>query len=169
VPFTPFHFPLCATISLPLRRYIDFPIFLFSNVIIDLEVLAVMIFGSNQRLHGYAHTFLIGSIVAVLYAVIAFKARLPIKRFMEFLKLPYETTKKKMISSAILGFWVHIFLDALLYRDIRPFYPSSYNPFYGVVSRGALYLSCTIMVIPAIAFYLANRMSASKKSSPHRQ
>ena len=44
MPFTPFHFGAHACIAIPLRKIIDIPVFILSNIIIDIEPLIVMIF-----------------------------------------------------------------------------------------------------------------------------
>ena len=72
MPFTPFHLGPSASISLPLHKYLDVPLFLLANFIIDLEPFIVMIFNLNYPLHGYCHTFLIGSIIGCLGGFIGY-------------------------------------------------------------------------------------------------
>jgi len=153
MPFTPFHFGPAATVALSGKRYLDLPTFVLINVAIDIEPLLVMFFGLNYPLHGYCHTFLISSLVAGLFSIVVYSGRRFTSRIMKILKLPYETDFKKIIISSLLGAWFHVFLDASIYTDIRPFYPFRVNPFYGVVSIPMLYLLCGILLIPALFLY----------------
>jgi len=50
VPFTPFHFGPGAFIALSLRKYIDLPVLVLANVVIDFELSAIMLFGLNYLL-----------------------------------------------------------------------------------------------------------------------
>jgi membrane-bound metal-dependent hydrolase YbcI (DUF457 family) len=157
MPITPFHVGPGATLALPLRRVIDFPVFILSNFVVDLEPLAVIVFGLNCPEHMYFHTFLFGSLVGVAWALVAYPARGILKRFMGFVYLDYSTTFVKVLFSALLGVWFHVLLDAPLYSDIRPFYPLKENPMYGLVSLPILYLSCIVSFIPAFVIYVLVR------------
>lgn len=164
MPFTPFHFGPSSCVALPLKRYIDFPVFVFVNVIVDLEPLAVMLFGLNYPLHGYCHTFLIGSLVGILWAVVAYSGKGILQKLMRLLHLSYKANFTKMLFSAVLGIWFHILLDALIYPDIRPFYPLMVNPMYGIITGSAVYLICIISFIPALILYTIGVVSFVRKN-----
>jgi membrane-bound metal-dependent hydrolase YbcI (DUF457 family) len=166
MPFTPFHFGPTATIGLLARKCIDLPVFVLVNVAIDVESLLVMLFGFNYPLHGYCHTFLIGSLVGAIFAILAYLSRRFILRIMTTISLPYETSFKKIFFSSLLGVWFHVLLDAPIYPDIRPFYPYSSNPLYGIVSLITMYLICSIFFIPAIFLYL--RHTSLKQKRPNK-
>ncbi len=153
MPFTPYHFGPSLCIALPLDRYIDVPTFVLANVVVDMEPLAVMVLGLNYPLHGYCHTFLIGSLAGVLWAVIAYWSRSITREIMRLVKLSSTAAFGKLLVSAILGVWFHIVLDSFLYSDIRPFYPFETNPLYGMISSSALYLICSISFVPALIIY----------------
>lgn len=153
MPFTPFHFGPAATIALIGKKYLDFPAFVLINVAIDIEPLLVMILGLNFPLHGYCHTFLISSLVAGLFAAILYSGRRLTSKNMSIFQLSYETSFKKLIVSSIVGAWFHIFIDALIYTDIKPFYPFAGNPLYGAVNIPMLYFLCGIFFAPALFLY----------------
>ncbi len=69
MPFTPFHFGSHATVALPLRKYIDIPVFIGANIVVDVEPLLVMAFNLNYPLHGYCHTFLVGGLLGLAWGV----------------------------------------------------------------------------------------------------
>ena len=164
MPFTPYHFGPSACVSLPLARYIDVPVFVFANVIVDIEPLSVMVFGLNYPLHGYCHTFLIGCLVGILWAGIAYAGRNIIQKAMKLLQLSYTAIFGKMLISAILGVWFHVILDSMIYSDIKPFYPFKFNPMRGIVTASSLYMICAISFIPALAIYGAKVLSLRKRS-----
>jgi len=154
MPFTPFHFGPHACVAFPLSKYIDIPVFILANVVIDIEPLLVIIFNLSYPLHGYAHSFIGAFIIGALWGIIAFKYRTILKRLMKLLKLPYETTLKKCVISGVLGALLHVLFDAPLYADIKPFYPLRANPLYGLISIPFMYTFCGLMFIPALVFYL---------------
>lgn len=154
MPLTPFHFGPASTVSLPLRKYFDFPVFVLANVVVDFEPLIVMVFGLDYPLHGYFHTFLIGCFVGTVWGIIAYLLKDYFQKFMKLLRLSYDTNFTKMITSGILGIWFHILLDASIYLNIHPFFPFKTNPLYGIVTEPTMYLLCAIFFIPAAIFYI---------------
>jgi membrane-bound metal-dependent hydrolase YbcI (DUF457 family) len=163
MPFTPFHFGLSASIAFPLKRTIDIPVFILANVAIDIEPLTVMIFNLSYPLHGYAHSFLGAGLVGALWGFVAFKGKGILGGVMHFFGLTYQTTITKAIISGILGAFSHVLLDAPIYTDIKPFYPLSINPLYGLVSEKAMYLFCSLLFIPAILFYIKARNNRNEE------
>jgi membrane-bound metal-dependent hydrolase YbcI (DUF457 family) len=153
MPFTPFHFGPHTCVALPLQRYIDVLLFVGANVAIDIEPLLVMVYGFNYPLHGYCHTFLFGSMVGLLLGLFSFPFRKFIGKVMALLRLPYSTNLLKMAMSGMLGAWMHVLFDMPLYQDIKPFYPLSANPLYGIASAKAVYGTCTLLFLPAMVIY----------------
>lgn len=155
MPITPLHFGPGAVVALIFRRAIDLPVFILANVVVDIEPLMVMIFQYNYPLHGYAHTFLFGGTLGILWALAAFGMRDFLKKAMNVFALPYKARLGRMLLSGVLGIWFHVLLDSPLYADIRPFYPSDANPLYGLLGDAAVYKFCMLCFIPAIGLYLA--------------
>ena len=154
MPFTPYHFGPSACIALPLRKYIDIPVFILANVVIDLEPLAVILFGLNYPLHGYFHTFLVGTVVALVWGLIAYSGKSIFQRLMKLFHVSYETNLGKMLLSAILGAWFHILLDSICWYDMRPFWPLDTNPFINLMTLKTVRLLCTISFLPAVVLYI---------------
>ena len=67
MPFTPYHFGPSGFVGLVFRKWIDMPVFVLANVIVDVEVLAVGLFGLGWPIHRYCHTLLIGAVVGALW------------------------------------------------------------------------------------------------------
>jgi len=155
MPFTPYHFGPSGCVTLPLRKYIDIPVFVLVNVVIDLEPGVVLVFDLNYPLHGYCHTFLFGTVIGLVWALVAYTARNYLRRLMQFVGLPYQTSIGKMVLSGLLGAWFHIVIDSFCWSDIRPFWPSSANPLNNLTTLNTVRLLCAISFIPAIALYVA--------------
>ena len=147
MPFTPYHFGPHSCVALVFKRYINLPVFVLANVVVDFEPLAVMVFNLNYPLHGYCHTFLLGSVLGIIWGG---AACLLIKKS----QLINNVNIVKVLFSALAGVWLHVVFDAPLYSDIRPFFPLESNPLYGILSSGAVYSICTLSFIPAVILYV---------------
>jgi membrane-bound metal-dependent hydrolase YbcI (DUF457 family) len=154
MPFTPFHFGPSALIGLPLKRWIDIPVFILANVVVDFEPLAVMVFGLDYPLHGYCHTLLIGGILGLLWGLAAYPFRPVWRFFMELAGLSYQPTLPKIMISGMLGIWLHVFIDSFLYQEINPFFPIMGNPFHAIVRYSRVYSICEASLIAAVVIYV---------------
>ena len=75
MPFTPFHFGPSASVAFPLKKYIDIPVFVLANVVIDLEPLTVMVFNLSYPVHGFFHTLLGGIFIGTLWGLVAYSMK----------------------------------------------------------------------------------------------
>ena len=132
MPFTPFHLGPAVLIGFILLGYLDLPTFIVASVLVDLEPLAVLVFGLPGPLHGFFHSFLGASVVAVLLAVVVSRVRGFLEPVYVFLRLDGDRRPQRFLVAALLGTWSHVLLDAPLYGEMRPFYPLGGNPFLGV-------------------------------------
>ena len=154
MPFTPFHLGPSSWIGLFLFKIFDFPTLLIASVIVDIEPFCVFVFNAPWPIHGFLHSFLGGSIVAILTAVILYILKSPIKKVMAVLKLAQESSFKKILWTSFFGVYFHLLLDAFLYRDMKPFYPFEGNPLLGLFSSQQIYLFCSLSFLVGILFYL---------------
>ncbi|MCX5796774.1 MAG: hydrolase [Elusimicrobia bacterium] len=163
MPFTPFHFGPDALIGIPLRRRLDLPIFLLANVVIDLEPLTVMVLGLHYPLHGYLHTFLIGSAVCSAWGWACYPLRGVFGRWMAGCGLEYSTSRTRMALSGALGALFHVQLDSFLYSDMHPFYPFRANPFLALISSANIYRFCSACFLPAAILAIGIALKKSEK------
>ena len=143
MPFTPFHLGPALFFGLLLTRYLHFRTFLIANLIVDIEPFLVLLLGLNYPLHGFFHSFVGGSLMAIFLTI-------------SMRKLDRERSSSKCIWSASLsGIYLHILFDSPLYTDIRPFYPYDYNPFYnnGVIAGFDIYLLCVLLFVAGVLIY----------------
>ena len=164
MPFTPYHFGPSGFIGLTLRKWLDIPVFVLANVIVDIEVLVIMLLGIGRPMHRYCHTFLIGAIVGIIWAVAAYPLRHLFKRLMQAFRIPYQTSLLKMLISGVLGMWLHVVIDSFCWWDVRPFWPLNANPFADLMTVKTVYLMCTISFLPAIVIYIIVVASQLRKN-----
>ncbi len=154
MPFTPYHWGPSSWIGLILFKIFDFPTLLIASVIVDIEPFCVLVFNLNYPLHGFFHSFLGGSIIAVLTSLVMYFSKNNIKKLMAAFKLEQDSSYKKILWTSFFGVYFHILLDSPLYRNIKPFYPMEINPFYGLVSSQQIYLFCSLSFLIGVLFYL---------------
>ncbi len=154
MPFTPFHWGPSSWIGLILFKIFDFPTLLIASVIVDIEPFCILFFNTARPLHGFWQSFLGGSIIAILIAIILYILKNKIKKIMAVFKLAQDSSFKKILWTSFFGVYFHILLDSFLYTDIKPFYPVTNNPLLGLFSSLQIYLFCGLSFLVAILFYL---------------
>ncbi len=163
MPFTPYHFGPSGFIGLTLRKWIDVPVFVLANVIVDLEVLVVRLLGAGQPTHRYAHTLLLGTAVGIIWAVAAYPLRNLFKRLMQTLRIPYKPKFWKMLISGVLGVWLHVVIDAIYHPDVRLFWPGKARPLYALITRQQIQTLCLVFFIAAVVLWIPVAVSYSKR------
>ena len=156
MPFTSYHLGPGLMIGLLFLNFIDFPTFLIASVIVDMEPFVVLIFSLNYPLHGFFHSFLGGTIVALLLTVVMSKMRKYISSLMSFFKLKQEVSFKRILVASLMGIYIHILLDSPIYTDIQPFFPLDINPFYRNTSFPGLLetMICVWCFMGALIIYI---------------
>ncbi|MBK6657026.1 MAG: DUF4184 family protein [Proteobacteria bacterium] len=143
MPFTPLHFGYGALLHSAAPGRISFLAFCLANVVIDLEPLYYMVSG-QYPIHRFFHTLpgatLAGAAVIAVHALLrrqGLAGRLP--NLLGWKSL----TTRNVISGALLGAVTHVFFDAVMHDDLRPWAPlSEANPLLRLVSIDELNLSC---------------------------
>ncbi|MFH1716790.1 MAG: metal-dependent hydrolase [Planctomycetota bacterium] len=157
MPFTPYHFGPSAFIGLVLRKWIDVPVFILANVIVDIEVLVVMIFGLGAPHHRCSHTLLVGAAVGLLWGIAAYPLRRLFKVVMRTLCISYEPNFLKMVFSGILGVWLHVLIDGAYHPDVQVFWPNETKSLWITVvsriSREQIKTICIAFLIAAVVPY----------------
>lgn len=178
MPFTPYHIGPTAFIGLLFKRWIDLPVFLLVNVVIDMEVLVIMIFDLGFPKHRHFHTLLVGGFVGAIFGVAAYPLRRVFARGMNVVSLPYTTRLRTMIVSGLLGAWLHVVIDALCHYDVLLFWPDDYRLFLKLQRRLGWYQlirgvekACLIFLVPAVILYALNvafyrRSRAARRKNP---
>lgn len=145
MPLTPFHLGPGLLVGLLFLRYLDFPTFLVASVILDVEPAFVLLFHLDAPLHGFFHSFLGGTVAALLLTAVMNPMRASFSPLLSFFRITQGSSFPRILLASLSGIYLHILLDSVMHRDIQPFYPLDVNPFLG---RGALLgLNVTMMCI----------------------
>jgi membrane-bound metal-dependent hydrolase YbcI (DUF457 family) len=163
VPFTPYHFGPSGFIGLALRKYIDIPVFVLANVIVDIEVLVIGLLGLGWPTHRYCHTLLVGAVVGAIWGIVAYPLRHFFEKIMQILRIPYQTGFWKMVVSGVLGVWLHVIIDAIYHWDVRMFWPSDAKPFWQLISQGQVKAMCVGFFFAALILYVIISISYVKQ------
>jgi len=154
LPITPYHFGPSGLIGYVFRKWIDFPVFVLANVIVDFEVLAVSHFNLGWPIHRYAHTFLIGALVGAAWGLVAFLFK-PVMNFgMNLLRINYKSDFKKMLISGVLGVWLHVLIDGFYHYDVKPLWPYKVNFLWKLMLREHIKTACLICLVIFVFLYM---------------
>lgn len=164
MPFTPYHFGLSGFIGLGLRKYIDVPVFVLANIIVDIEVVVVNLLGVGWPVHRYVHTLLIGAVAGAIWGLAAYLLRNLFKKMMHILRIAYDTSFRKMVASGVLGVWLHVTLDAIYHRDVRIFWPSRANPLWRLLTHQQIRVICVVCAFAALILYVIVFVSYTKQN-----
>ena len=163
MPFTPYHFGPNAAAGMFFNRIINLPAFIFVNVAMDIEPGIVLLMKSSiYPEHGFFHSFGGAIIIGLLFSLFYISIKGPAHAFMAAIRLPQSRSIGPIIFGSLLGACLHTVFDSFLYRDITPFYPFDYNPFYGLISPPDLRMLCVISYGLAAVFYIL-KLALGKK------
>ena len=158
MPFTPFHFGLGLLIKSAAKKF-SFLIFVFSQIIMDLEPLYFML-RQDWPAHRIFHTF-IGCNIAAVISIFLGKplCELGLKILNFVCRSHFETRIewRAVTISALIGAYSHVLLDGLMHQDMKPFWPFSVeNPMLGLVSHSSVHIFC----IAGAVFFILKRKSS---------
>ncbi len=166
MPFTPIHVGPGILIKAALQGSFSLMIFGWSQILIDIQPLVVMLTGKGE-LHGFTHTFAFATVIAVVAALTGKHLSEWFLRKVDIplLKISPRITWPVAIVSALLGTYSHILLDSIMHTDMEPFYPVvTDNPFYGIVSVPMLHNLCVASgILGAVVYVLISRLSGGQK------
>jgi hypothetical protein len=160
MPFTLYHFGPSAFVGLTLRKWLDVPVFVLANVVVDIEVL----FYQHWPVHQYCHTLLIGAVVGALWGIAAYPLRHFFEKIMQMLRISYQTSFWKMVVSGVLGVWLHVVIDAIYHWDVRIFWPSKAKPLWQLISQGQVEAICVTFFFAALILYAITFISYARQN-----
>jgi hypothetical protein len=166
MPFTPFHLGPGAAFKAVGGKHFSFMVFGGAQVLMDIEPLVGIVQGW-PILHGMTHTIL-GALVIGLVAGATGK---PISEFvLRLLRIRHHPiTWAVSFLSGLLGTYSHIGLDAVMHRDMEPFWPlAPGNPLLGLTSVEGLHVLCLaagllgLLIIAGRALFSQFQRSATR-------
>ncbi|MHC5083367.1 MAG: metal-dependent hydrolase [Planctomycetota bacterium] len=140
MPFTPYHFGPSGFVGLLFRRWIDVPVFVAANVLIDVEVLADARFAPGWPVHQlwHFHTLLIGALAGAIFGALVYwikPTRWCSQKSMSLIGLPSTPTWTSMILAGALGACLHVVIDSFYHYDVQLFWPHALNPVVRWIGR----------------------------------
>ncbi|MFA5251039.1 MAG: hypothetical protein WC454_00425 [Phycisphaerae bacterium] len=163
MPFPLYHFGPSGFFGLTFRKWLDVPVFILANVVVDIEVLLHHNNWHSWPTHGRFHTLLIGAVVGAIWGIAAYPLRHFFAKIMRTLRIPYQTGFWKMAVSGVLGVWLHVVIDALYHWDVRIFWPSKAKPLWHLLSREQVEIMCIGFLVAAVVVYAFTIVSYLKK------
>ena len=168
MPFTPYHFGPGGFVGLVFKKWIDLPVFVLANVVVDVEVLIIEIFHLGWPVHRYAHTLLLGAVVGALWGVAAYPFRPVFNKIMKLFRIPYQSNLKMMVVSGVLGVWLHVLIDAVDHFDVRLFWPNTtislYRLLHPYIRDEHIKIMCLVFWAAAIVYLVIFWIRNSKCS-----
>jgi hypothetical protein len=153
MPFTPYHFGPGLAVKAVAPRHFSFSVFVFSQVLTDLEPLYYMLSG-EAPVHRLFHTCAGATMVAaVSYLVgrplcgfcLALLRHTFGWRFADLRESVRLISPNAALSAGFIGAYSHVALDSIMHNDTRPFAPlSDANPLYNIISVSDLHLYCLV-------------------------
>ena len=132
MPLTPLH----LAVALPVRQKVSMKAFIAVNLLMDVEPVSIALFNLPGTLHQGFHTLLMALVFGVVTWLVGWK---------------FEGGCLKWAYGAIGGALSHLWLDALVHSDVRPFYPLiDGNPMFIDA-----HLEVTVVCFVICAYYLA--------------
>jgi hypothetical protein len=160
MPFTPFHFGPAAAVKAALGRRFSFSVFVFSQVLIDVEPGLRMLAGADE-LHPHLHTYVGATAVALLSVLpgrricewaLRFWNRNLSEQQARWLGVDPAIPPLAAWCGALIGAYSHIVLDSIMHADLRPLAPfSAQNRLLHLLSIGDLHLLCIVLGMIGIA------------------
>jgi len=172
MPFTGYHFGPSGFLGLLFRKWLDLPVFVLANLVVDIEVL----YFHDWPVHRYEHTLLLGAVVGAAWGLSAYPLRSFFRKIMRFLRLPYETSLPKMLISGVLGVWLHVLIDGIYHPDVRLFWPNKQISLWRMaadhigyqrmqVVKELIDIGCIILLVAAVLLYVFVLRAGKDKSS----
>ena len=141
MPFTPFHMGPGLFIKALLQGYFSLMIFGWTQILMDIQPLVVMLSG-HGHVHGFTHTYIGATVVALLAGLTGNYAApfgLRLMRQSRFLPIKWPV----IMISAFVGAYSHVLLDSFMHSDLQPFAPfAEMNPFLRSLTFTELHLLC---------------------------
>ncbi|ETR67098.1 MAG: hypothetical protein OMM_05323 [Candidatus Magnetoglobus multicellularis str. Araruama] len=177
MPFTPFHFGPGIALKSLLRNWFSLSIFIISQILIDIEPLFYLFHG-QYPLHRFFHTYLGATFVVLICIIIGRPVCQKMLRFWngnlnkqqeKFLYIEPFISWKATIISSIIGSYSHVFLDSLIYYDVKPFEPFStsnilVDTIFSVKGINIFCIICGIFgLIIFLMYFLKAKVRISKK------
>jgi len=154
MPFTPYHFGPGLLLGVVLFPLIDISTMIVASVVLDLEPLAVILLNLQSPLHGFFHSYLGATIVAVILSLAIWPVRSSLNTIVSLFGLQQESSFRQILPASLIGVYSHVFLDSFIYSEMNPFFPLTGNPFIGILMVSDVYNCCFYLGLLGLGVYI---------------
>ncbi len=154
MPFTPFHMGPGILVKALLQGSFSLMIFGWTQIVMDIQPLIVLLTGEGH-LHGFSHTYLGASLLALLAAVTGKPLSQLGLWMVRITPSPHTAIAWPVVLlSAFIGSFSHVLLDSMMHADIQPYYPANLtNDLLGLVPIDLLHKLCISAGLVGTAVY----------------
>ncbi|MES2626323.1 MAG: hypothetical protein V4628_13650 [Pseudomonadota bacterium] len=172
MPFTPYHMGPGILFKALLQGSFSLMVFGWAQVMMDLQPL-IAIVSENGRLHGFSHTYLGATIIAIFSAgtgkYLAQWALVNIIRLRPVVFIGWLVA----FLSAFIGTYSHVILDSIMHGDVQPWFPfSASNNLLGLASVQTLHKLCLYGgLVGTVSYFIIARILRGREiaDKPSRQ
>ena len=174
MPVTPFHMGPGLLIKSVMQGWFSLIIFGWAQILMDIQPVVAVVTGRGN-LHGFSHTYIGATLIAILSAltgrwIYGWCMRFAEKDFTPYQRrlfdVPARLTTAVCFGSAVIGTFSHVLLDSIMHADLEPFYPfNQSNTLLLIVSITTLYKICVYTGIAGAALYFCVRLIKLKHGS----
>lgn len=161
MPFTPFHMGPGILVKALLQGSFSLMMFGWSQIVMDIQPLVAMI-GGVGKLHGFTHTYVGASLIAMFSAVTGkYLAQWALATI--FSVAPIVVIRWWVaFLSAFIGAFSHVILDSIMHRDMQPLLPlSGSNALLGFISIAALHKFCIYSgLLGAVIYFVVGKLQS---------
>ena len=170
MPVTPFHMGPGLLIKSVLQGWFSLIIFGWAQLLMDIQPVLAALTGRGS-LHGFSHTWLGATLIAIIAAwtgkwVFHLCMRFMDRDFTPYQKqlfdVPARLTTGICMCSACIGTFSHVLLDSIMHADLEPLFPiSTENHLLLIISISALYKLCVYTGIAGAVVFFCVRLVLS--------
>ena len=179
MPFTPFHMGPALVAKAVMGRHFSVPVYAFTQVAIDSEVLAGFLFRGDLSYHKVMHTLAGGTAAAILALAMLRPVSDPAARLWNRFTsskpgavwhMESRISPTAAVLSAFVGAWGHVLLDAPTHSHMEPLIPLARgNPLDGLVSNKQAMFWCVGLAAIGGGLILGRSMAAQSGPASNRR
>ncbi|MCK5343153.1 MAG: hypothetical protein KAR20_07105 [Candidatus Heimdallarchaeota archaeon] len=121
----------------------------------DTRLVIVFLFDLGPLTHTWMHTVLLGTLLGFVIGIGVHFTQQIWQPLLKIIRWEQKTPLWSKILVAVLMVYLHLFLDAMLYPEMNPFWPILGNPFLNWLSSSTVYSMCSYGFVLGFLEYLA--------------
>ena len=169
MPVTPLHIGIPGLPAIFRPDRVDITAAVLGSTLVDLDFFLHVFMG--YRIHGNLHTFP-GATLLALVIILLVKIGDPLNvKIKKWFRWETKTNLKGISVGAFFGTFSHVFLDSVLYSDIRPIRPvSDDNPLYtNIGGEGATELVYGVAAVTTVVLLVLWVWNVGRSYKPEKR